>query len=179
MVYEFASTSKITFSGSGVAVLAASEANIADIEKSMGVQTIGHDKINQLRHVRFFKDADGVRAHMRKHAALLRPKFEIVDRVLNEELGGLGIGSWTKPNGGYFVSFDALPGCAKAIVAAAKAAGVQLTGAGAAYPYGIDPEDKNIRIAPSYPTEDEIETAMKLFTLCVKKASAEQLLDKA
>ena len=179
MVYEFASTSKITFSGSGVAVLAASEANIADIEKSMGVQTIGHDKINQLRHVRFFKDADGVRAHMRKHAALLRPKFEIVDRVLNEELGGLGIGSWTKPNGGYFVSFDALPGCAKAIVAAAKAAGVQLTGAGAAYPYGIDPEDKNIRIAPSYPTEDEIETAMKLFTLCVKKASAEQLLNKA
>ena len=177
MVYEFASTSKVSFAGSGVAVLAASHANVSDIEKNMGAQTIGHDKVNQLRHVRYFKDAEGVKAHMRKHAALLRPKFEIVDRVLNEELGGLGIGTWTKPNGGYFVSFDSVPGCAKAIVAAAKAAGLQLTGAGAAFPYGKDPEDKNIRIAPSYPTEDEIKQAMELFTLCVKKATAEKLLN--
>lgn len=178
MVYEFASTSKISFPGSGVAVLASSVNNIADIEKSMTVQTIGHDKINQLRHVRFFKNAAGVAEHMRKHADLLRPKFMIVDEILNEELGGLGIGSWTKPNGGYFVSFDSMPGCAKAIFAAAKAAGVQLTGAGAAFPYGIDPDDKNIRIAPSYPTEDEIRKAMKLFTLCVKKVSAEKLLNR-
>ncbi len=178
MVYEFASTSKISFPGSGVAVLASSVNNIADIEKSMTVQTIGHDKINQLRHVRFFKNAAGVAEHMRKHADLLRPKFMIVDEILNEELGGLGIGSWTKPNGGYFVSFDSMPGCAKAIFAAAKAAGVQLTGAGAAFPYGIDPDDKNIRIAPSYPTEDEICKAMKLFTLCVKKVSAEKLLNR-
>ena len=177
MVYEFASTSKVTFAGAGVAVLAASKANVADIEKSMTVQTIGHDKINQLRHVRYFKNAAGVREHMRKHAALLRPKFKIVDNILNEELGGLGIGTWTKPNGGYFVSFDSMPGCAKAIVAAAKTLGVQLTGAGAAFPYGIDPEDKNIRIAPSYPTEAEIEQAMKLFALCVKKAAAEKLLN--
>ncbi len=178
MVYEFASTSKISFPGSGVAVLASSVNNIADIEKSMTVQTIGHDKINQLRHVRFFKNAAGVAEHMRKHADLLRPKFMIVDEILNEELGGLGIGSWTKPNGGYFVSFDSMPGCAKAIFAAAKAAGVQLTGAGAAFPYGIDPDDKNIRIAPSYPTEDETRKAMKLFTLCVKKVSAEKLLNR-
>ncbi len=176
MVYEFASTSKVTFAGSGVAVLAASKANVADIEKHMNAQTIGYDKINQLRHVRYFKNAAGVMEHMRKHAALLRPKFKIVDDILNEELGELGIGTWTKPNGGYFVSFDSMPGCAKAIVAYAKELGVQLTGAGAAFPYGIDPEDKNIRIAPSYPTEPEIEQAMKLFTLCVKKASAEQLM---
>ena len=177
MVYEFASTSKVTFAGAGIAAFASSAANVSDVEKSMTVQTIGYDKINELRHVRYFKDADGVREHMRKHADLLRPKFKIVDDILNEELGGLGIGTWTKPNGGYFVSFDAMPGCAKAIVAAAKAAGVQLTGAGAAFPYGVDPEDKNIRIAPSYPTEDEIKQAMKLFTLCVKKAAAEKLLN--
>ena len=177
MVYEFASTSKVSFAGAGVAMLAASKANVAEIEKNMGSSTIGFDKVNQLRHVRFFKDAEGVKEHMRKHAALLLPKFKIVDDILNEELGGLGIGTWTKPNGGYFVSFDSMPGCAKAIVAAAKAAGLQLTGAGAAFPYGVDPEDKNIRIAPSYPTEAEIEQAMKLFTLCVKKAAAEKLLN--
>lgn len=176
MVYEFASTSKVTFAGAGVAVLAASKANVADIEKYMNAQTIGYDKVNQLRHVRYFKNAAGVMEHMRKHAALLRPKFKIVDDMLNEELGELGIGTWTKPNGGYFVSFDSLPGCAKAIVAYAKELGVQLTGAGAAFPYGVDPEDKNIRIAPSYPTEDEIKQAMKLFILCVKKAAVEKLM---
>lgn len=178
MVYEFASTSKVSFAGSGVAVLAASKANVADIEKHMNAQTIGYDKINQLRHVRYFKNAAGVMEHMRKHAALLRPKFKIVDDMLNEELGGLGIGTWTKPNGGYFVSFDSMPGCAKVIVAYAKELGVQLTGAGAAFPYGVDPEDKNIRIAPSYPTEEEIRQAMKLFILCVKKAAVEKLLSK-
>lgn len=176
MVYEFASTSKVTFAGAGVAVLAASKANVADIEKYMNAQTIGYDKINQLRHVHYFKNAAGVMEHMRKHAALLRPKFKIVDDMLNEELGELGIGTWTKPNGGYFVSFDSLPGCAKAIVGYAKELGVQLTGAGAAFPYGVDPEDKNIRIAPSYPTEDEIKQAMKLFILCVKKAAVEKLM---
>ena len=176
MVYEFASTSKVTFAGSGVAVLAASKANVADIEKYMGAQTIGYDKVNQLRHVRYFRNAAGVMEHMRKHAALLRPKFRIVDDILTEELGELGIGTWTKPNGGYFISFDSLPGCAKAIVAYAKTLGVQLTGAGAAFPYGVDPEDKNIRIAPSYPTEDEIKQATRLFTLCVKKAAAEKLM---
>lgn len=179
LVYEFASTSKISFSGAGVAVMAASVNNIADVTKKIGNQTIGHDKVNQLRHVRFFKDAQGVAEHMRKHAALLKPKFEIVNNMLDEELGGLGIGSWTKPNGGYFVSFDSLPGCAKDIFLAAKAAGVQLTNAGAAFPYGKDPEDKNIRIAPSYPTEDEIKEAMKLFTLCVKLVSAKKLLGEA
>ncbi|MDO5775196.1 MAG: aminotransferase class I/II-fold pyridoxal phosphate-dependent enzyme [Eubacteriales bacterium] len=176
MVYEFASTSKISLPGSGVAVMASSVGNIADIKKSMTVQTIGHDKVNQLRHVRFFKNADGIAAHMKKHADILRPKFEIVDTVLREEIGELGIGTWTKPNGGYFVSFDSMPGCAKDIFNAAKKAGVTLTNAGAAFPYGIDPEDKNIRIAPSYPSDEEMKTAMHVFTLGVKLVSAEHML---
>ena len=178
LVYKFASTSKISFPGSGVAMLAASLNNLEDINKFMTTQTIGHDKVNQLRHVRFFKDIHGIVEHMRKHADILRPKFEIAENILDEELGELGIGTWTKPNGGYFISFDSLPGCAKAIFLAAKKAGLQLTNAGAAFPYGIDPEDKNIRIAPSYPTEDEIRAAMKLFTLCVKLVSSEKLLNE-
>ena len=145
----------------------------------MTMQTIGHDKVNQLRHVRFFKDIHGIVEHMRKHADIIRPKFEIVNSVLEEELGGLGIGSWTKPNGGYFVSFDSLPGCAKAIVLAAKKAGVTMTGAGATFPYGKDPSDSNIRIAPTYPSLEEVTAAMKLFTLCVKLVAAQKLLENA
>ena len=179
LVYKFASTSKVTFPGSGIALLAASQNNLEDINKQMTMQTIGHDKVNQLRHVRFFKDIHGIVEHMRKHADIIRPKFEIVNSVLEEELGGLGIGSWTKPNGGYFVSFDSLPGCAKAIVLAAKKAGVTMTGAGATFPYGKDPLDSNIRIAPTYPSLEEVTAAMKLFTLCVKLVAAQKLLENA
>ena len=178
MVYKFASTSKITFSGSGIAACAASLNNLEDIRKQLSIQTIGHDKVNQLRHVRFFKDIHGVVEHMRKHADILRPKFEAVENIFEEELGGLEIGTWTKPNGGYFISFDSLPGCAKEIVARAKKSGVKLTPAGAAFPYGKDPEDKNIRIAPSYPSLQEIEQAARLFTLCVKLVSVKKFLEE-
>ena len=150
MVYMFASTSKISFPGSGISAIATSLENIDFIKKQMTVQTIGHDKINQLRHVRFFKDRAGLEAHMKKHAELLRPKFEAVLDVFKEELEGLEIGSWIEPRGGYFISFDAMDGCAKAIVEKCKEAGVILTGAGATYPYGKDPKDSNIRIAPSF-----------------------------
>ena len=142
----------------------------------MTVQTIGHDKLNQLRHVRFFKNLDGVQAHMSKHAAILRPKFEMVESTLEKELGGLGIGSWTTPKGGYFISFESMDGCAKAIVAKAKEAGVVMTGAGATYPYGKDPKDSNIRIAPSFPPIDELAKAAEVFVVCVKLASVEKLL---
>ena len=139
MVYKFTSTSKITFPGSGIAAIATSKNNIEEIKKQLTIQTIGHDKVNQLRHVRFFKNLDGVKEHMKKHADILRPKFETVLDILEKELGGLEIGSWTKPKGGYFISFDSMDGCAKAIVAKAKDAGVVMTGAGATYPYGKDP----------------------------------------
>lgn len=162
MVFEFASTSKVSFPGSGIAALATSANNIADIKKQLTIQTIGHDKLNQLRHVRFFKDINGLKEHMRKHAEFMRPKFEAVESVLEEELGGLGIGSWTEPKGGYFISFDAMDGCAKAIVAKCKEAGVKLTGAGATFPYGKDPKDSNIRIAPSFPTPEEMKQAADL-----------------
>lgn len=144
MVFEFASTSKVSFPGSGIAALATSANNIADIKKQLTIQTIGHDKLNQLRHVRFFKDINGLKEHMRKHAEFMRPKFEAVESVLEEELGGLGIGSWTEPKGGYFISFEAMDGCAKAIVAKCKEAGVKLTGAGATFPYGKDPKDLSL-----------------------------------
>ena len=178
MVYEFASTSKVTFAGAGISVIAASTGNIAEIKKHMTVQTIGHDKINQLRHVKFLKDKDVTMAHMMKHADIMRPKFEMVNDILTRELGGLDIGSWLMPNGGYFISFDALDGCAKEIVALCKDAGVVMTGAGATYPYGKDPHDSNIRIAPSYPTLPELEAASELFALCVKLASVKKLLSK-
>ena len=178
MVYKFTSTSKISFPGSGIAAIATSPANIAEIKKQMTIQTIGHDKLNQLRHVRFFKDLNGVVEHMRKHADILRPKFEIVIKTLEDNLGGLGIGTWTNPKGGYFISFDSMDGCAKAIVAKAKEAGVVLTGAGATYPYGKDPHDSNIRIAPSFPTVEELELAAQLFVLCVKLVSVEKLLSE-
>ena len=177
MVFEFASTSKVSFPGSGIAALASSANNIADIKKQLTIQTIGHDKLNQLRHVRFFKDINGLKEHMRKHAEFMRPKFEAVESVLEEELSGLGIGSWTEPKGGYFISFDAMDGCAKAIVAKCKEAGVKLTGAGATFPYGKDPKDSNIRIAPSFPTPEEMKQAADLFVLCVKLVSVEKLLE--
>ena len=176
MVFKFISTSKVSFPGSGIAALAASRANIEDAKSFMKFQTIGHDKLNQLRHVRFFKDMPGMYEHMRKPAAILRPKFEKVEDVLEKEIGGLGIGTWTKPLGGYFISFDSMDGCAKAIVAKAKEAGLIMTGAGATFPYGKDPKDSNIRIAPSFPTVDELAQAAEIFVLSVKLVSVEKLL---
>ncbi|MCC8137863.1 MAG: aminotransferase [Clostridiales bacterium] len=176
LVYKFISTSKVSFPGSGIAAFAASEANLADARRALFYQTIGHDKLNQLRHVRFFKDMDGVHEHMRKHAAILRPKFEAVEQGLERELGGLEIGTWTKPKGGYFISFDSLDGCAKKIVAKAKEAGVTMTGAGATFPYGKDPKDCNIRIAPSFPTEEELALATEIFVLSVKLVSLDKML---
>ena len=176
MVYIFCSTSKISFPGSGVSAIASSLENIEFIESHMTVQTIGHDKINQLRHARFFKDIDGLNAHMKKHADVIRPKFAAVLDTLESELSGLGIGSWIKPRGGYFISFDSMPGCAKAIVKMCKDLGVVMTGAGATYPYGKDPEDSNIRIAPTFPSIEEMKVASKVFVLCVKLCSVNKLL---
>lgn len=176
IVYKFTSTSKISFPGSGIAAIAASDANLADIRNMMKVQTIGHDKVNQLRHVRFFKDIHGIVEHMKKHADIMRPKFETVINTLERELGGLEIGSWIAPRGGYFISFDAMEGCAKAIVAKAKEAGLVMTGAGATFPYGKDPKDSNIRIAPSYPTPEELAVAAEIFVLSVKLVSIDKLL---
>ncbi len=177
MVYEFCSTSKVTFSGGGISGVATSEKNRADILKQMTIQTIGHDKVNQLRHVKFLKDAAGVAAHMEKHAALIRPKFELLLARFDEELAGLGAGSWTRPHGGYFITYFANEGCAKAIVAKAKAAGVVMTGAGAPYPYKKDPADSVIRIAPTLPPLEELDQACTVFINCVKLASVEKLLE--
>ena len=176
MVYKFTSTSKISFPGSGIAAIAASDENLAEIRKMMSVQTIGHDKLNQLRHARFFGDIHGMVQHMKKHADILRPKFDTVLNVLESELGGLEIGSWMAPRGGYFISFDALDGCAKAIVAKAKEAGLIMTKAGATFPYGKDPKDSNIRIAPSFPTPEELEVAAQVFVLSVKLVSIDKIL---
>lgn len=176
LVFEFCSTSKITLPGSGVAALATSLENRQDIINHMTIQCIGHDKINQLRHVEYFRKIESLEDHMKKQADILRPKFEAVLDIFNQELGGLGIANWTKPRGGYFIAFDALPNCAKAIVQKCKEAGTLLTNAGAPYPYGKDPQDANIRIAPSYPTLDELRQATLLFTLCVKLVSLEKLL---
>lgn len=174
--FKFASTSKVTFPGSGVAVFASSANNIAEAKQALSVQMIGHDKINQLRHVAFLKDAQGIAEHMSKHAAILRPKFELVDRVLEEKLGDMHECSWSQPRGGYFVSFNAPDHTAKRVVELAKNAGVTLTGAGATYPYGNDPQDSNIRIAPSLPPEEELAAALEVFTTCVKLAYVEKLL---
>lgn len=179
MVFEFCSTSKVSFAGAGISAVAASVVNLEFIKKTMTVQTIGYDKINQLRHVRYFKNIEGMKKHMMKHAEIMRPKFQAVLEILEKELGGLGIGSWTNPNGGYFISFDAMDGCAKAIVAKCKEAGAVLTGAGATYPYGKDPKDSNIRIAPTFPTPEELSMAADLFVLCVKLVSVEKLLENA
>lgn len=177
MVYEFASTSKISFAGSGIAALASSAANLEDIKKTMTIQTIGYDKVNQLRHVLYYKDINGIKEHMKKYAKVIRPKFDAALDILEKELSGLEIGSWIKPYGGYFISFDAMAGCAKKIVALCKDAGLIMTGAGATFPYGKDPKDSNIRIAPSFPTVEEMVQAAELFTLCVKLASVEKLLE--
>lgn len=176
MVFEFASTSKVTFPGSGIAAIAASKDNLDFIKKQMTIQTIGYDKLNQLRHVRFFKNVEGVKAHMEKHAEKLRPKFATVLDVLEKELKPTGVGSWTKPNGGYFISLDVMEGCAKKVVSMCKDAGVVLTGAGAPFPYGKDPEDKNIRIAPSFPTPEELLEASKILVICTKITAIEKLL---
>ena len=176
MVYEFGSTSKVTFAGAGISAVASSENNLKEIKKHLTIQTIGHDKINQIRHVRFLKDRAGIDAHMKKHAALLAPKFEMVEKLLNDEIVSRGIGSFLHVNGGYFICFESLPGCAKDIVAKCKAAGVVLTGAGAPFPYGKDPKDSVIRIAPSYPEIDDLKKAMEVFVVCVRLASVEKLL---
>ena len=177
MVYEFCSTSKVTFPGSGVAAIASSKTNLEFIRKIITIQTIGHDKLNQLRHVRYFKNLDGMKNHMKKHADIVRPKFELVLSTLEKELKEAQIGTWTNPHGGYFVSFNSLDGCASKIVSMCKEAGVTLTGAGATYPYKKDPNDSNIRIAPTFPPISELAQALEVFVLCVKLASVEKLLE--
>ena len=177
MVYEFCSTSKVTFPGSGVAAIASSKTNLDFIRKIITIQTIGHDKLNQLRHVRYFKNLDGMKNHMKKHAEIVRPKFELVLSTLEKELSEAQIGTWTNPHGGYFVSFNSLDGCAAKIVSMCKEAGVTLTGAGATYPYKKDPNDSNIRIAPTFPPISELAQALEVFVLCVKLASVEKLLE--
>lgn len=178
MVFIFSSTSKITFPGAGVAVMGASEANINFIKMQMSIQTIGPDKVNQLRHVRYFKTSENIEAHMKKHAAILKPKFDAVLNILQTELGDKNIAWWNKPNGGYFISFNTLDGCAKTIVSMAKEAGVTLTGAGATFPYGKDPRDRNIRIAPTFPPIDELRKAIELLCICVQLASAKKILEE-
>ncbi len=176
MVYKFCSTSKITFSGSGIAALAASLNNLAEIRKQLALATIGHDKVNQLRHVRFFKDIYGMTEHMRKHADILRPKFEMILDTFDRELAGREIGSWIRPKGGYFICFETLDGCAKAIVSKAKKAGMVMTPAGAPFPYGKDPRDSVIRIAPTYPSLEDLKLATDIFVICVKLVSIEKIL---
>ncbi|MBQ3426345.1 MAG: aminotransferase class I/II-fold pyridoxal phosphate-dependent enzyme [Clostridia bacterium] len=177
MVYEFCSTSKITFPGSGVSALAASKANIDETIKFMGAQTISHDKVNQLRHVMFLQNKEQLKEHMMKHADIMRPKFEKVLDMLEAELGDADIATWTKPLGGYFISFDAMDGCAKKIVEMCSDAGIILTDAGATYPYGNDPRDSNIRIAPSFPPLEELITACEVFIICVKIVSIDKILE--
>ena len=177
MVFKFCSTSKVTFPGSGIAAISASKANLDFIKKQMSIQTIGHDKLNQLRHSRFFGDFNGMLEHMKKHAAILRPKFKAVLDILESELGGTGLISWTKPKGGYFISVDTTEGCAKRVVSLCAQAGVKLTGAGATYPYGKDPKDSNIRLAPTYPSTEELIEACKIFALCVKIAGIDKILE--
>lgn len=176
MVLEFASTSKISFSGGGVAAMAASVANLDFARKYIGMQTIGPDKTNQLRHVKFFGNLDGVKAHMANHAEIVRPKFECVLNILEKEIAPHDIADYHKPNGGYFISFNTLPGCARRVGQLCKDAGVVLTTVGATFPYGVDPEDRNIRVAPTFPPIHELELAMELFCICVKLATVEKLL---
>lgn len=175
----FASTSKITFPGSGVAAMGASEHNLAVFREHYSFQTIGPDKLNQLRHIYFFGNMDGVRLQMEKHRAILEPKFQMVQTKLEENLSGKNVARWTRPNGGYFVSVDVLDGCAKRVVGLCKEAGVTLTGAGATYPYGKDPKDSNIRVAPTFPPVSELEMAMDVFCVAVQLAAVEKLLEQA
>ena len=176
MIYLFGSTNKITFPGSGVAFFAASKENIAFTEKQLSMQAIGWDKLNMLRHVRFLKDVPGIKAQMQKHADILRPKFDAVLKKLEIELSGLGAGEWVKPDGGYFITFIAETGCAKRIIALCKEAGVIMTNAGATHPYGKDPDDRYIRIAPSFPSSSELGTAMEVFCIAAKLATVERIL---
>lgn len=176
MVIEVCSTAKITFPGAGVSAIIASDNNIAAIKKRLNVETISYDKMNQQRHVQFFKNADGVRAHMKKHAKILKPKFDMVINHLEKELGGKGIASWFKPKGGYFISLDVMNGCAKRVGELCKEVGVTLTNVGATYPYGYDYDDKNIRIAPSYPPIDELDMAAELLCICTQLACIEKLV---
>ena len=178
MVYEFASTSKITFAGGGISVMATSEANLVYLTKMLGVQMISYDKVNQLRHVRYLKDKAHTIQIMKRHAAILQPKFKVVADMLEQHIAPLGIAKWNTPKGGYFVSFNAMPGTAKRVLALCKEAGVEMTPAGATYPYGRDPQDSNIRIAPSLPPVNELEKAMDVFCTCIKLAALEKLLNK-
>ncbi|MFA9556906.1 aminotransferase [Evansella sp. AB-rgal1] len=177
-VFIFSSTSKITFAGSGIGVMAASEQNLGLIKEQLSMQTIGPDKLNQLRHVRFFKNMENLHEHMRKHAEIIKPKFDMVLNKLETELKEKNIASWHEPNGGYFISLNTLDGCAKDVVRMAGEAGVKLTGAGATFPYGKDPRDRNIRIAPTFPSLDELEKAMDVLCLCVQISSVKKLVAK-
>ena len=176
MVYEFMSTSKVTFSGAGLAVFVASKNNVDFLLKQMGVQTIGYDKINQLRHIKYFKNVDGLLEHMKKQADYLRPKFDCALASLASGLAGTGIGSWTNPNGGYFISYEGLNGTAARCVELCAQAGVKFTEAGAAFPYGIDPHDREVRIAPSYPSTPELYASMNVFCICQRIAALEKLI---
>ena len=176
IVYIFGSTSKITFPGAGVAVMGASKENVDELRKYLGISIISYDKMNQLRHVKFFGTFENMQKHMEKHMEIIAPKFRIVLDALEKELRPLGIGEWTEPKGGYFISFNAMNGCAKRIVSLCAEAGVTLTGAGATFPYGKDPDDRNIRIAPTYPSQADLAKAVELFVICVKLATAEKLL---
>jgi aspartate/methionine/tyrosine aminotransferase len=178
-VFLFGSTSKISFAGGGVAMMAGSVENIESTKKQMSFQSIGPDKMNQLRHVRFFKDTAGLENHMKKHAAILKPKFDAVLEVFDRELGGKNVATWSRPSGGYFISLNTLDGCAEAVVAMAAQAGVKLTGAGATFPYRKDPRDRNIRIAPSFPPLEEIRTAVEVVAVCIQLASIDQLTGPA
>ena len=178
IVYIFSSTSKISFPGAGLAMMAASCENIALIKKQLSIQTIGPDKINQLQHANYFQNLDGIMEHMKKHQLILKPKFDAVLNKLDEQFKDLDIANWVKPNGGYFVSFYSLDGCAKRIIELLKGAGVTMTPAGATFPYGMDPKDNNIRIAPTFPPVSELVAAMEIFCVCVKLASVEKLINK-
>ena len=179
MVIMFCSTSKISFSGAGVAAIGCSRRNMEQLKQKVAMQTISFDKLNQLRHVRFFKDLHGIEEHMLKHRALLRPRFQTVIDTFHRELDGCGIAAWTEPKGGYFISVDVMDGCAARVIELCKEAGVTLTGAGCAFPYHKDPRDRNIRIAPSYPTIDELKKASEIFTVCCKLAAVEKLMQEA
>lgn len=175
-IFQFGSTSKVTFAGAGVAFMGSSERNLSTLKAHLAFQTIGPDKVNQLRHVRFLRDAETLAAHMTAHAAQIRPRFDCVLAILERELADTGMGSWTKPRGGYFIAFDALPGLASEIVGLAGKIGVKLTPAGATFPYGNDPEDRNIRLSPTFPSLEDLQTSIDAFALCVKIASIRQRL---
>jgi DNA-binding transcriptional MocR family regulator len=177
-VFQFGSTSKVTFAGAGISFLSSSEDNLAALKQHVGFQTIGPDKVNQLRHVRFLKNPANLASHMAQHAALIRPRFECVLDTLERELDGLDMGSWSKPRGGYFVSFETLPGLAKRVVALAGDIGVKLTPAGATFPYGEDPNDSNIRLSPTFPSLEDLTAAMNAFVVCVKLASLQERLNR-